>query len=93
MHGCSEQVCARSAYVCQHYCSQLYRLHQQVHMPALAAGTVQVAEVQAGWQKPLDVRGLTWTEPQELGGRQLASVEHMRTTKPLLDIVKGMVYL
>ena len=56
----------------------------------VVTGTVQVAEVQAGWQKPLDVKGLTWTEPKALGGRQLASVEQIRTTQALLDIVKGM---
>ena len=56
----------------------------------VVTGTVQVAEIQAGWQKPLDVKGLTWTEPQALGGRRLASVEHIRTTQALLDIVKGM---
>ena len=55
-------------------------------------GTVQVAEVQAGWQKPLDVRGLTWTEPATLGGRQLASVEQIKTSIALLDIVKGVAY-
>ena len=53
-------------------------------------GTVQVAEIQAGWQQPLDVKGLTWTEPQAIGGRQLTSVEQIRTTQALLDIVKGM---
>ena len=89
MHDFGEQICARSASNRQDCSSRLNKKQQQVHSPALAAGTVQVAEVQAGWQKPLDVRGLTWTEPEELGGRQLASVQHMRTTKPLLDIVKG----
>lgn len=59
-------------------------------LTVLVTGTVQVAEIQAGWQKPLDVKGLTWTEPQALGGRQLASVEHIRTSQALLDIVKGM---
>lgn len=58
----------------------------------VVAGTVQVAEIQAGWQKPLDVKGLTWTEPEALGGRQLASVEQVRTSQALLDIVKGMVW-
>lgn len=58
----------------------------------MVAGTVQVAEIQAGWQKPLDVKGLTWTEPQALGGRQLASVEQVRTSQALLDIVKGMAW-
>lgn len=60
------------------------------HKLVVVTGTVQVAEIQAGWQKPLNVKGLTWTEPQVLGGRQLASVEHIRTTQALLDIVKGM---
>ncbi|DBB18517.1 TPA: hypothetical protein ACH3X3_000157 [Trebouxia sp. C0006] len=45
--------------------------------------------MQIGWHQPLDVSGLTWTEPQELGGRQLASVDHINTTKALLDIVRG----
>ncbi|DBA73186.1 TPA: hypothetical protein ACH3X1_011265 [Trebouxia sp. C0004] len=52
-------------------------------------GTVQVADMQIGWQQPLNVSGLTWTEPQELGGRQLASVDHISTTNALLDIVRG----
>lgn len=52
-------------------------------------GTVQVADMQIGWQQPLDVSGLTWTEPQELGGRQLASVDHINSSRALLDIVRG----
>lgn len=48
-----------------------------------------MADVQAGWLKPVDITGLTWTEPEELGGRQLASVEQVKTTKALLDIVRG----
>ncbi|KAA6418785.1 MAG: hypothetical protein FRX49_11273 [Trebouxia sp. A1-2] len=52
-------------------------------------GTVQVTDMQIGWQQPLDVSGLTWTEPQELGGRQLASVDRVNTSRALLDIVRG----
>lgn len=84
-----KQVCSRQA------CSNSRTLQspsepvQWCHRLLVLTGTVQVADIEAGWQKPLDVRGLTWTEPQELGGRQLASVEHIRTTKALLDIVRG----
>lgn len=49
--------------------------------------------MQAGWLKPVDITGLTWTEPEELGGRQLASVEQVKTTKALLDIVRGADHL
>lgn len=59
------------------------------HRGICLAGTVRMADMQVGWRKPLDVTGLTWTEPQELGGRQLASVEHIKTTKALLDMVTG----
>ncbi|KAL3146757.1 hypothetical protein ABBQ38_014741 [Trebouxia sp. C0009 RCD-2024] len=52
-------------------------------------GTVQVAEIQARWQQPLDVRGVTWTEPTTLGGRQLASVEQIKTSIALIDVVRG----
>ena len=83
-----KQVCSRHVYLSAWTKLDLVQLHHR--LTVLVTGTVQVAEIQAGWQKPLDVKGLTWTEPQELGGRQLASVEHIRTSQALLDVVKGM---
>lgn len=51
-----------------------------------------MAEIHAGWQQPVDVRGVTWTEPTTLGGRQLASVERIKTSIALIDIVRGIFY-
>ena len=47
--------------------------------------------MQVGWTKPLNVEGLSWTEPEQLGGRQLASVEQIRSSTTLLDMLRGGV--
>lgn len=88
---CGKQICPRQAHL-----DTSNTAIKQVNTELgrwVNAGTVQVAEIQAGWQKPLDVRGLTWTEPTTLGGRQLASVEQIKTTTTLLDMVKGMAWI
>lgn len=53
------------------------------------AGTVTVSDVQVGWQSPLNITGVAWTEPDHLGGRQLASIEQITSSATLLDIVRG----
>ena len=56
---------------------------------ATPAGTVAFSDVSMGWRTPLDISGFTWTEPEQLGGRQLASIEHIRSSASLLDMVRG----
>lgn len=55
----------------------------------MCAGEVTVSEMQVGWQTPLNITGVAWTEPEHLGGRQLAAVEQIKSSATLLDMIRG----
>ena len=59
------------------------------HSLCHVTGTVSVSQMQVGWTTPLNVEGVSWTEPEQLGGRQLASVEQIRSSATLLDMLRG----
>ena len=75
--------------VCKQRCTYLCPLSAPQTMCACPAGTVAISDVSMGWGTPLDIRGFTWTEPEQLGGQQLASIHQIKSPATLLDMARG----